>query len=273
MKTQASWQSYQIQWENKSYKVGKLLSDNEKLKLAGADYVVYGVQLAPANVGGFQVCGSASPQCIQACIFSSGRGQMSSVQWGRLKRKLLFFQDRKAFLSNLVIEIATKLKSATKKGYKLAIRLNVFSDIIWEKVFPELFSMFPNVTFYDYSKHKFRFKEGYTLPSNYHLTYSRSENTSDEFIADLIQRGINVAIPFDCKKHELPNNYMGYRVIDGDLHDSRFMDDRGVIVGLSVKGDGKKQEANANSFVVNPNANVTPNVTPSNERRFLVNLI
>lgn len=274
MKKQASWMSYQVEWEGKAYKVGKLLSDNEKLKLAGSDYVVFGVQLAPANVGGYQVCGSASEQCIRACIFSSGRGQMSSVQWGRLKRKLLFFQNREAFLSNLVIEIATKLKSATKKGYKLAIRLNVFSDIIWEKVFPELFAMFPDVTFYDYSKHQFRFKEGYKLPSNYHLTYSRSENTSDGFISDLIGRGINVAIPFDCKKHELPNNYMGYRVIDGDLHDSRFMDDKGVIVGLSVKGDGKKQGATSNSFIVNPSANPSANpVTPSNERRFLVSLI
>jgi hypothetical protein len=225
---------------------------------------VFGVQLAPHKIGGFNVCGSASDDCIQACIFSSGRGQMSSVQFGRLKRKLAFFTHRQEFLKHLVYEIASKLKSCNKKGLKLAIRLNVFSDIIWEKVFPEVFVMFPNVQFYDYSKHQFRFKEGYRLPSNYHLTYSRSENTSLEFIRELIGRGINVAIPFDCSKHQLPSQWQGIPIIDGDMHDSRFMDAKGCIVGLAVKGDGKKMEATSSSFIVS---------TESTESRFLLSLV
>jgi hypothetical protein len=251
-----------VEWEGKTYKVGNLLSDNEKLKLAGEEYLVYGIQLAPHKIGGFNVCGSASDDCIEACIFSSGRGQMSSVQFGRLKRKLAFFTNRQEFLRHLVYEIGSKLKSCNKKGLRLAIRLNVFSDIIWEKVFPELFAMFPTVQFYDYSKHQFRFKEGYRLPSNYHLTYSRSENTTLEFIQELISRGINVAIPFDCSKHNLPQQWEGIPIIDGDMHDSRFMDDSGVIVGLSAKGDGKKMEATSSSFIVS-----------TNESRFLLSLV
>ncbi len=251
-----------IEWDGRMHKVGSLLSDNEKLKLAGEEYLVYGIQLAPHKIGGFNVCGSASPHCIEACIFSSGRGQMSSVQFGRLKRKLAFFNHRQEFLKHLVWEIGSKLKSCNKKGLKLAIRLNVFSDVIWEKVFPELFAMFPTVQFYDYSKHQFRFKQGYRLPSNYHLTYSRSENTSLEFIHDLIGRGINVAIPFDCSKHQLPSQWQGIPIIDGDIHDSRFMDAMGVIVGLSAKGDGKKMESTSSSFIVS-----------TTDSRFLLSLV
>jgi hypothetical protein len=83
-----------------------------------------------------------------------------------------------------------------------------------------------------------------------------------EFIQELVSRGINVAIPFDCSKHQLPSQWKGIPIIDGDIHDSRFMDDRGVIVGLAVKGDGKKMEATSSSFIVS-----------TDESRFLLSLV
>jgi hypothetical protein len=251
-----------VEWDGRMHKVGSLLSDNEKLKLAGEEYLVYGIQLAPADIAGFEVCPQASEECRKACIFTSGRGRMTPVKLGRIKRKLAFFHHRELFLKHLIYEINSKLKYCKKNGLKLAIRLNVFSDIKWERVFPEIFSIFPMVQFYDYSKIASRFNSDYKLPNNYHLTFSRSENTSLEFIHDLIGRGINVAIPFDCGKHELPSQWEGIPIIDGDLHDSRFMDDRGVIVGLSAKGDGKKMESTSSSFIVS-----------TTDSRFLLSLV
>lgn len=253
-----------VNYENKLQKVGDLLSQNEKLTLAGQDYIVYGIQLAPANIGGHEVCPASSEQCRQACIYTSGRGRFTPTQIARIKRKLAWFQERELFKARLIWEIQSRLTSANKKGLRLAIRLNVFSDIVWEKLFPELFTMFPSVQFYDYTKIKSRLAPDYKLPSNYNLTFSRSENTDPDTILELASRGINTAVPFDCKKGELPSNYLGLKVIDGDKHDSRFMDDKGVIVGLSVKGSGKKQSKTANSFIVKPNA------SPS---RFIMSLI
>ena len=51
-----------------------------------------------------------------------------------------------------------------------------------------------------------------------------------------MQQGYNVAIVFN----ELPATYNGYKVIDGTDTDLRFLDEKGVIVGLVAKGKAKK---------------------------------
>ena len=51
------------------------------------------------------------------------------------------------------------------------------------------------------------------------------------------ERGGNIAAVFSDK---LPKTYIGKKVINGDDSDLRFLDPKGVIVGLSAKGKGKK---------------------------------
>jgi hypothetical protein len=85
------------------------------------------------------------------------------------------------------------------------------------------------------------------MPENYRLTFSRSEKNED--IADcFIKRGGNVAVVFSTKKKDaLPETYLGAPVIDGDTHDLRFLDPRGVVVGLRAKGKAKTSRSD---FVV-----------------------
>ena len=45
-----------------------------------------------------------------------------------------------------------------------------------------------------------------------------------------------------------PAEYLGYPVIDGDRHDLRHLDGRGVVVALSPKG--RKAKADKSGFVV-----------------------
>jgi hypothetical protein len=45
----------------------------------------------------------------------------------------------------------------------------------------------------------------------------------------------------------LPQTYLGKQVVDGDATDLRFLDPRGVIVGLKAKGKGKQDTS---GFVV-----------------------
>ena len=74
------------------------------------------------------------------------------------------------------------------------------------------------------------------LPSNYHLTFSCSE--SNEKIAQLVlQMGGNVVVVF---RNQLPKTWNGYQVVDGDESDLRFLDKKGVVVGLIEKGLAKK---------------------------------
>ena len=79
------------------------------------------------------------------------------------------------------------------------------------------------------------------VKKNYHVTFSDSgTNEQDQLAA--IKKGSNIAVVF---KDQLPKKWMSRKVSDGDLHDLRFKDPRGVIVGLVAKGLGKKVETNS----------------------------
>ena len=207
------------------------------------DWKTYGIHLAPYNLSGKNVCSSASAGCSAACLNTAGRGSMHSVQDARVKKTRRFFEDRDGFLSQLYKEIKSSIKSATKKELKSCFRLNLTSDILWERLVVE---KFPQVQFYDYTKHlkRFvRFLEG-KLPSNYHLTYSRDETTPDTLIKSLCASGGNVAVVF---RKKLPKTWLGIEVIDGDDSDLRFEDGNGKIVGLVEKGKAKDDDT---GFVV-----------------------
>ncbi len=104
-------------------------------------------------------------------------------------------------------------------------RLNVFSDIPWER-FLDLERF--RIRFYDYTKISKRLGN---VPSNYYLTFSLSEkNESDGQRA--LSLGFNIAVPF----RERPKRFWGFPVIDGDTHDYRFLDPQPAVVGLKPKG-------------------------------------
>jgi hypothetical protein len=238
--------------DGSTYEVKTLLGagdSNAKLTKSddsGKGYLTYGLSLAPANLSGYEVCASRSEGCTKACLFTAGMGQVHSVQRARIAKTVAFFEHRQRFLDMLGVELFDACRKATKQGKKLAVRLNVLSDIQWEKIWPQVFDAFPSVQFYDYTKHHKRmlsFCEG-KLPINYHLTFSRSECNEQKAIS-VLEQGGTVAVVFDNAK--LPKEWKGYKVTNGDKTDLRFLDKRGTIVGLYAKGKAKKDES---GFVV-----------------------
>jgi len=213
-------------------------------------YITYGLHLAPANLSGFNVCQDASKGCAIACLNTAGRGQMTMVQQARIKKTLLFFRQKEKFLIQLSNEIGKCIKQAKKKNMIPCFRLNLTSDLPWEKI--KLFNVslidsFPDVQFYDYTKSAERmtaFVNG-EMPSNYHLTFSRSETNGAIALAILRSSG-NVAMVF---RKSIPLTYFGHDVIDGDETDLRFLDGKGKIIGLKEKGLAKKDET---GFVLEP---------------------
>jgi hypothetical protein len=239
--------------DGSEYKVNTLLGkgdSNTKLSKSdksGKGYLTVGLSLAPAKESGYEVCSNRSLGCTQACIFTSGHGVYAPVRLARIAKTRLWFQDRDTFKSMLVKELQKHVKRATKQGKRLACRLNVFSDIAWEKVWPELFAMFPQVQFYDYTKNVNRawdFERGW-FPPNYHITFSRSEVNDSQVNMVVKWKRVNVAVVFDSK--DLPSQWQGRSVVNGDETDLRFLDKPCSIVGLYAKGKGKKDES---GFVV-----------------------
>lgn len=221
----------------------KLLATNTKLeKGASFGWRTLGLSLSPAGKSGKQFCPHRSAGCEAACLDTSGMGIFSNVQDARLAKSRYFIDKRNDFLAQLNREMHNAEKLSVRTSVPVAVRLNVLSDLPWHKLID--MARFPSIQFYDYTPNMERmmqFLRG-ELPKNYHLTFSRKEDNQHRVHA-VIAAGGNVAVAFN----KLPDTYLGKPVIDGDKSDLRFLDAKGVIVGLKAKGKGKKDTS---GFVV-----------------------
>ena len=240
-------------------KLPKLLTKNTKLDKGNKyEYYNIGLQLAPSYISGFNTCPNASINCGMSCLNFTGHGakhmlnknNIHMVLKARIIRTILFFEYRKQFKNRLIQEINLHKNKVKKlndnnlndKKIKICIRLNVLSDIKHEKINKDILEMFKDIQFYDYSK---ILNRDIKHLSNYHLTISRNELNKD-IIKDMPH---NKAYVFNVKRNDkLPEYYENKKVIDGDLHDLRFLDNKDVIVGLRYKGNNKALKDN--KFVI-----------------------
>jgi len=212
------------------------------------DYDVYSLIMywSPANVGGWNVCSSASSGCIDACLNTAGHGQRNSVQDARLRRKMLFRNDRDTFWRHVMHDINKGIVTAYNKGMKFAVRMNGTSDMMWERVpvvingkriADSIMDLYRGVQFYDYTKHDIwkRKKVVDKWPENYDLTFSRSESNNVRAVAHLYM-GYRVAAVFE----EQPDTWKGFNVVNQDKHDLTYIQPSGTVLALSAKGKAKK---------------------------------
>ena len=230
------------------------------LKGMAQGYNTYILHLAPSTLSGHNTCPKATPGCISACLNTAGRGGMfkrgentNTIQKARIRKTQLFYDNRDEFMELLVKDILLAIKQSAGKGLVPVFRLNGTSDISWEKypvkmagiVYTNIFEAFPNVTFYDYTKVLGRKVNNI---SNYSLTFSAADgNDADVYQASI--QGYNIAVVFGIKKTlPMPENHIitmpGFAkimpVFNGDESDLRFLDPKGVVVGLYAKGKAKK---------------------------------
>lgn len=225
--------------ETKTAPIRKLLVDgdgNSKMRKNGKDHFIksYGLNLAPHKFSGvMNTCENATPDCIAACLDDSGmRSVFESIHVGKVAKTILLAKHPLWFIDQLENELSTLVENQTDD---IAIRLNIYSDIAWEKF--GFMQKYPTIQFYDYTKNSKRI--GDILP-NYHTTFSRSGHNERKCLYHL-SKGKNVAVVFanstgkGMRAIELPKTYKGFEVIDGDKTDLRYLDPRGVVVGLRLK--------------------------------------
>ena len=232
----------------------KLLSTGNPKILKGLKqgYNTYILHLAPADLSGFNTCPKATAGCKAACLNTAGRGGMfkkgestNMIQEARIRKTAFFFEERAGFMEWLVADIKLAIKQSAKKGLIPVFRLNGTSDLSWEKyevirdgkLYRNIFTAFPDVQFYDYTKVLGR---KISDIKNYHLTFSAADG-NDVDVMKAIQQDYNVATVFGIKKTlPMPESYNGLPVFNGDESDLRFLDPKGVVVGLYAKGKAKK---------------------------------
>ncbi len=217
----------------------KLLSTaNPKIqKGTKMGYLSFILHLAPADLSGRETCPKRTAGCTAACLNTAGRGGMfkkgentNMIQKARIRKTKYFFEARDYFMQDLYADIQKAIKFAEKQGLKPVFRLNGTSDLSWEKYTindKNLFELFPDVQFYDYTKVLGRKVAKY---SNYHLTFSKADG-NDADVAEALKQGMSVVAVYDQIPEGVPS---------ADETDLRFLDPKGIMLGLKAKGRAKK---------------------------------
>ena len=178
--------------------------------------------------------------CMAGCLRTAGRGAFDSVQAARAAKTAFFREHREAFMLSLAADVWSLARRAEKLGMQPLVRPNGTSDIPFENIpvvdGKTIFQLFPDVQFYDYTKHPSRKLEGKTA-GNYDLTYSFSAITPKEVsIKGLINpANRRTAVVFD-RRENIPASFRGWPVVDGDDTDVRHIEPARVVVALYAKG-------------------------------------
>ena len=235
-----------------TYKLLGVGTNAKTIKGDGDEYLTAILYMTPYKVmvDGklFNSCSMAAmASCIDGCLYTAGRGAFNNVQTARQRKAEWFYRDRDSFMAQLVIDVAKFANYCRKRDIQPCIRLNGTTDIRWELILIDgknIFELFPNVQWYDYTKIPNR-KVAHL--SNYHLTwsYSAANPKYEQLFDQVISNGMSVAVVF--RKPYQAKTWRGYKVVDGDKDDLRFLDPKQSIVALYAKGKAKKDNS---GFVV-----------------------
>jgi len=245
---------------------GALKMGNGKFKKGRA--VIAGITMAPADRAGvlgkhgqaLSVCPfAARAGCKKGCLDDAGRAGSPIGVERRRRMTVRWWTERDAFLADFEtgLEILAEVKRQDP-DVEVGFRGNVMSDIRWEKfqlprsgLSPVEFAVLHRLRMYDYTKWPTHLRPDV---GGYKLTRSFSQHLGVRGAADALLAGGNVAMIFEVKKSgELPTEWNGFPVMDGDKNDERWTDPPGTIVGLRLKGSHRiKDELRRIGMVIDP---------------------
>lgn len=213
-------------WLDKNPKIEKTASVNafrtrdERGVLKELVFEPYLINLLPAKQSGINMCMCATKECAATCLHTAGNiGALMDKTMSRLRKSWFLILDRdKAFdqIAKSIYKKKEKVDEFNRKSKKrrkqMIVRLNGTSDIIWRTLTgpggKNLFEMFPDIVFYDYSKMdevnhflkgEITGEDGTSLgkfPPNYHLTLSYGGPHGMDNYRNVLMNGENLAVPF-----------------------------------------------------------------------------
>lgn len=182
--------------------------------------------------------GACADVCIQHAGFNSDVLNKHAVP-KRNSRTELLLNETPCFMGLLYADLYELSRKAKALKLKSVARLNCLSDLYWPAA---IFDKFPDIQFLDYTKDESKLIDAASSPhwpTNYHLTFSYNEKMNPFLFHTYIKphpKKVNIAVVFDVSRNsDLPSEYLGHPVIDGDINDLRFLDTSGAIIGLRFK--------------------------------------
>jgi len=224
----------------------QLLDDGDSnTKLSKNAARTWGLSLAPADSSGYNVCPWSTDGCRTACVAYAGLSIVwASIHAARVRKTRWFFQERQAFVSRLNREITNKNRWCARNDTIGYMRLNVYSDIGWENMVDLNRS---NIRFYDYTKSLKR-AWAQLCDSCYRLCYSYNESSNPAEVRKFLEAGGTIAMVRADIKYVNKNNKgpipatvtidgVEFPTFDADEQDNRFLDPKGAVGILRLKGD------------------------------------
>ena len=217
-------------------------TQNKPNNYFGKPIRIASLSMLPDNI----ICaGSKAAGCMDACLKESGRAKYNrDINIARQKKTDYWHADQAGFLAQLTRELTNFQKNVCERqNVQGVVRLNVLSDIPFEE--HDIPQQFPDLFFYDYTKRAVRLGE---TPDNYRLMFSYSDRPQyQKQVAAALPSGVPIAVVF---KNSMPSEYLGRRVIDGDLSDLDNVMAGPVVIGLTAKGPALNDDS---GFVVDGN--------------------
>ena len=166
-----------------------------------------------------------------------------SVNEARARKTEFFKTDQSGFLEQLRRELHNFAKLCSKLGLTPWVRLNVLSDVAFEKYgIPQ---EFPELNLYDYTKRAARLLK---TPPNYHLMFSYSGAAKyHNQVLKAFETGVPIAAVF---RGPMPETFLGREVVNGDKSDLLNLSQPGKIIGLKAKGPALVPSETNKFFVV-----------------------
>ena len=230
----------------KQYKLDKSLG----VAVGGYDGVLSaGISLSPKDEASSVLKRSLPTTCSMAgacaggCLKFTGMNQYPTHAIARARRTAEWFEHRSEFIDRAVAEFQAVARKAARQNKFTAARPNLLSDL--PVMAMALAKRLPEMQFYDYSKLRYPWRR---TAKNYHLTYSVSEKSTARDVQGAFDHGINCAVVVSdvLKGEHMPKTYTAFGitrpVVDGDVHDLRFLDPVGVYVLLRFKGSKARRE-------------------------------
>ena len=187
-------------------------------------------------------CPFATPGCARSRFADFDRLAWPHVKCVAVARTLLLAQHPELFQAILRADIARELRCAGR--LPLVARLNVVSDVAWERECPGLFTKFPTGCASWTTRKIFPASSTSAAPPTITSPFPAARPMKP--IAS--GRGGRPQRDGPVPQAALPGEFWGYPVIDGDRNDPRFADPAPCIVTPRAKGAGARRDAT--SFVL-----------------------
>jgi len=214
---------------------------NTKLKKSSKGvYNVAGLSLMPS----LKFCPmSIKAGCFELCLKSAGRGRFNNVVNARNNKSNFYNNDYDLFMTLLRYELELHIMNCKKNNVNPSARLNVLSDIPYEKT--DIFNEYEEIYFYDYTKRANRL-EACNRINNYKLMFSYSGR--DAYL-NQVSKALDFSNPIAVVfRNTFPKFFLGREVFDGDLSDIDNSTKYNKVIGLKAKGSLAKNSFN--DFVV-----------------------